>query len=177
MGCSVLLIVFTWLFYRMSKTVIRSCHVSNYIIFCVDETEAIPLIRPRGRPNPKLYAAVRKLMVCYYSCSNLQHTLPLKRVRARSSVSISTEEAQNYASLWWSAYWPLDKDYLLFESCVSLIFSKRNKKKTFFTFLSTYQVNILERNRGLTAVLETVTRIITGAVTLLHYSMVSLANG
>ena len=49
-------------------------------------------------------------------------------------------------------------------------------KKTFFTFLSTYQVNILERNRGLTAVLETVTRIITGAVTLLHYSMVSLAS-
>lgn len=131
MGCSVLLIVFTWLFYRMSKTVIRSCHVSNYIIFCVDETEAIPLIRPRGRPNPKLYAAVRKLMVCYYSCSNLQHTLPLKRVRARSSVSISTEEAQNYASLWWSAYWPLDKDYLLFESCVSRIFSKRNKKNIF----------------------------------------------
>jgi len=28
-----------------------------------DETDAIPLIRPRGRPNPKLWAAVRKLMI------------------------------------------------------------------------------------------------------------------
>jgi len=28
-----------------------------------DETDAIPLMRPRGRPNPKLWAAVRKLMI------------------------------------------------------------------------------------------------------------------
>lgn len=39
--------------------------MSSYIldIFCIDGPEAIPLIRPQGRPNPKLWAAVRKLMV------------------------------------------------------------------------------------------------------------------
>ena len=59
--------LFTGLSSRITETVIHFYHVSNYIIFCVDETEAIPLIRPRGRPNPKLWAAVRKLMVCDYS--------------------------------------------------------------------------------------------------------------
>lgn len=42
--------------YMLALRVAMSLHVE-------DETEAIPLIRPRGRPNPKLYAAVRKLMI------------------------------------------------------------------------------------------------------------------
>ena len=50
----------------------------------VDETEAIPLIRPRGRLNPKLWAAVRKLMVCEKNgnatCTTI-YSIPIKQAR------------------------------------------------------------------------------------------------